>query len=289
MKKKFNKVSLILVSYKSSKKIENFINQIPKQIPIIVIENSKDIKIKKIFKKRKNLQVILSKNNGYGSSINLASKKIKTKYFLVSNPDIEGIKLKSFISFYNTALKLKDKFSVIGPHFINASKKGHYQTSLRKKLNKIHNVHGSVMFFNKAVFNKVGRFDKNFFMYWEETDYTKRAKLKGLFAYQLNTVKVRHEKGKSVEVKNTLEKRNLEKLYTWHFIWSKYYFFKKHYGLLLSLIYFFPIILRILFRIIIYLNNKEKHSKYVYRWKGLISSILSKKSYLRLEKIKCNL
>ena len=46
MKKKFNKVSLILVSYKSSKKIENFINQIPKQIPIIVIENSKDIKIK---------------------------------------------------------------------------------------------------------------------------------------------------------------------------------------------------------------------------------------------------
>ena len=288
MKKKFNKVSLILVSYKSSKKIEDFIKQISNQIPIIVIENSKDIRIKDKLKKRKNIKVILSKNNGYGSSINFAAKKIKTKYFLVSNPDIQGINLKSLINFYNSAKDLKDKFSVIGPHFTNASKKGHYQTSLRKNLNKIHNVHGSVMFFNKSVFNKIGRFDSNFFMYWEETDYTKRALLKGYSAYQLNTVKVKHEKGNSVEVNSILEKQKLENLYTWHFIWSKYYFYKKHYGLIISLIYFCPIILRILFRIIINSSNKEKYSKYVYRWKGLISSILSKKSFLRLENIKNN-
>ena len=124
-------------------------------------------------------------------------------------------------------------------------------------------------------------------MYWEETDYTKRAKLKGLFAYQLNTVKVRHEKGKSVEVKNTLEKRNLEKLYTWHFIWSKYYFYNKHYGAIISLIFFFPIIIRSIFKILIFkiFNNNEKLEKYQTRLNGLLNSILGKKSYKRIDQI----
>ena len=40
---------------------------------------------------------------------------------------------------------------------------------------KIHNVHGSTIFFNKKVFNKNKGFDENIFLYWEETDYTKRA------------------------------------------------------------------------------------------------------------------
>ena len=54
------------------------------------------------------------------------------------------------------------------------------------------------MFFNKKVFLKNKGFDKNIFLYWEETDYTKRCKKKGYPAYQLNTVKVIHEKGKAV-------------------------------------------------------------------------------------------
>jgi len=288
MKNKFNKVTIVLVSYKSLIKIERFIKKIPSQIPIIIIENSKDNNIKKKLKNKKNIRVILNTNNGYGSSINLACGKIKTQYFLVSNPDIEGVKLSSIKDFYKYAKILKDKFSVIGPHFKNASKKGHYQTSLSYTLKEIHNVHGSVMFFNKRIFNKVGCFDANFFMYWEETDYTKRALKKGFSAYQLNKVKVKHEKGNSVNLKTKEDKQKLKHLYTWHFIWSKYYFYKKHYGLILSLIYFFPIAVRILFRILIHQNNRNKLLKYIYRWRGLKSSIMLKKSLLRLENIKIN-
>ena len=47
---------------------------------------------------------------------------------------------------------LKEKFSVIGPHYIKAPKTGHYQTSLRYDIKKIHNVHGSTIFFNKKIF-----------------------------------------------------------------------------------------------------------------------------------------
>ena len=280
-------ITIVLVSYKSLKKIRKFIKKIPPITPVIIIENSFDKKIKKLFKNKKQIKVIINKNNGYGSSINLASKKIKTKYFLVSNPDVEGINKNSLINFYKYANILKKKFSVIGPHFKNASKNGHFQTSLKYDIKKIHNVHGSVMFFNKYFFKKIGFFDPNFFMYWEETDYTKRASKLGFFAYQLNKVKVSHEKGSSVDVTTRQDKENLNYLYTWHFIWSKFYYFNKHYGKIFSLIYFIPILTRIIFRILLYkFTRNNKFNKYLYRWNGLINSILGNKSFMRLEKIK---
>jgi len=279
-------ITIVLISYKSLKKIRKFIKKIPPITPVLIIENSFDKKIKKIYKNKKKIKVIINRNNGYGSSINLASKKIKTKYFLVSNPDVMGINKNSLINFYKYANTLKKKFSVIGPHFKNASKKGHFQTSLKYDIKKIHNVHGSVMFFNKFFFKKVGLFDPNFFMYWEETDYTKRALKQGFFAYQLNKVKVSHEKGSSVEVKTKKDKENLNYLYTWHFIWSKFYYFNKHYGKIFSLIYFFPILTRIIFRMLLYkFTNNNKFYKYLYRWNGLVNSILGNKSFMRLENI----
>ncbi len=127
-------------------------------------------------------------------------------------------------------------------------------------------------------------------MYWEETDYTKRAAKNGYFAYQLNVVKVKHEKGQAVETKNINEFTKLQNLYSWHFIWSKYYYFYKHYGKLLSLIYFTPILIRILIRMSVYkLINSNKFTKYYCRWDGLKSSILNKKSLMRLDKIPLSL
>ena len=290
MNKKINEITVVLISYNSSKKLIKFIKKIPKQTPILIVDNSKDFKLRKIFKKKKNISIYFKNNEGYGASINYAVKKIKTEYFFVIQPDVNGITKKSLITFYDYAKKLNNKFSVIGPHFKNASKTGHFQTSLKYDIKKIHNVHGSTIFFNKKVFNKNSGFDNNIFLYWEETDYTKRALKNGYYAYQLNKVKVVHEKGNAVIVKNNKEKQKLIYLYSWHFIWSKYYFFKKHYGKFLAIIYFIPIILRIFFRITYYRFTKnEKFIKYYYRWNGVLSSILEKKSFMRLKNIKLNI
>ena len=290
MKKILNQISIVIVCYNSSFKLKKFLQNIPIETKIFIIDNSKDYNLKKLFKKKKNINIFFKKNDGYGSSINFAAKKIKTPYFLVVQPDVTGIKKRSLINFYKYAKKINDNFSVIGPHFINASKKGHYQTNLKYKIKEIHNVHGSTMFFNKKIFYKNGRFDSKIFLYWEETDYSKRASKNGFKAYQLNIVKVKHEKGKAVKTRNIIDIKKLEHLYTWHFIWSKFYYFNKHYGKLLSIIYFFPIIIRILFRMILYkLTKSEKFTKYYCRWDGLKSSILNKKSLMRLSNIPFNL
>ena len=290
MKKILNKISIVLVCYNSSFKLKKFVQKIPNETKIFIIDNSKDYFLKKIFRSKKNVKIYFKKNDGYGSSINFAAKKIKTPYFLVVQPDVTGIKKSSLIKFYKYAKKIKDKFSVIGPHFLNASKSGHFQTNLKYKIKEIHNVHGSTMFFNKKIFNKNKGFDKNIFLYWEETDYSKRASKNGYKAYQLNIVKVRHEKGKAVKTSNLKDIEKLENLYTWHFIWSKFYYFNKHYGKLLSLIYFTPILIRILFRMSVYkLIESDKFTKYYCRWDALKSSILNKKSLMRLDKIPTNL
>ena len=286
MIKKLKQISIVLVSYNSSIKLKRFIKKIPRYSPILIIDNSKDYQLKKIFKDYKNVKIFFKKNFGYGSSINYAVKKISTKYFFVVQPDVVGINKKSLITFYDYAEKLKEKYSVIGPHFLNASKKGHFQTNLKYDIKKIHNVHGSTIFFNKKIFLKNKKFDENIFLYWEETDYTKRAKNNGYYAYQLNKVKVKHEKGKAVGTLNHIEEEKLKNLYIWHFIWSKFYYFKKHYSFFVALPYFLPILLRILFRIVFYkLTRNKKFIRYYYRWDGLINSILGKKSHMRLNKM----
>jgi len=286
MKDKIKNVSIIIVTYNSSKKLVKLIKKIPYQSPILIVDNSNDQKLTKIFNKNKNITIYFKKNDGYGSSINYAAKKIKTEYFFVIQPDVSGIDENAIITFYNYAKKLKNKFSVIGPHFLKAPKSGHYQTNLKYEIKKIHNVHGSIMFFKRSNFIKNNGFDKNIFLYWEETDYTKRALKIGLSAYQLNKVKVYHEKGKAVDLKNSKEKQKLSILYSWHFIWSKFYYFKKHYGKFFAILYFLPVIFRIYFRIFIYnLTKSRKLIRYKYRLNGLSTSILEKKSLLRLGQI----
>ena len=106
MKNILKKISIVLVSYNSSLKIKKFIKKIPKETKILIIDNSKDINLKKLFRNKKNVKIFYKKNEGYSSSINFATK-INTPYFLVVQPDVSGINKKSLITFFNYAKKIK--------------------------------------------------------------------------------------------------------------------------------------------------------------------------------------
>ena len=117
----------------------------------------------------------------------------------------------------------------------------------------------------------------------------KRALKNGYSAYQLNKVKVVHEKGKAVQVKNSEEEEKLKNLYNWHFIWSKFYYFRKHYGFLLSLFIYTNNYENFLQNFLLQNYKNKKIIKYHYRWNGLKNSILNNKSSMRLEGIKLNI
>ena len=123
----------------------------------------------------------------------------------------------------------------------------------------------------------------NFFLYFEENDYCRRGKKNNLYSYQVNKIKVK-KLGDTVEFFDKTKKQDLSNLLSWHFIWSKFYFFRKHYGYLFSLIYFIPIILRTIFKLMVYKNSNKNnmYQKYKFRYEGLKASIMGHKSLYRI-------
>ena len=78
-------LSVVILSYHSFHLIEKIIKNIDKKIPIIVIENSRNKKLKlKLEKKYKNINVIIpSKNLGFAPGMNLESKNLEIILYYV--------------------------------------------------------------------------------------------------------------------------------------------------------------------------------------------------------------
>ena len=280
-------VSIVIISHKSKKRVISLINQISNDFKIIIIENSLDKSIEsELPKQSKNIKIIFSENNGYGSAINLARKHVITKYFFVLNPDILKVNDQLINAFCDAAKELKDNFGALGPRFEKVSEKSHKQSNINEKYGQIESISGSAMFFCSEIFDRNRGFDENFFLYFEETDYCFRSNKNDYKIYQINSQRVYHDIGTSVETESENEAIELKNLYIWHFIWSKFYYCKKRYSFTMALIIFIPIILRILFRITLasISNNINKKEKYLIRLNGLIASIRGIQSYKRLKK-----
>ncbi len=185
--------------------------------------------------------------------------------------------------FYESAKELKNNFGALGPRFENVSEKSHKQSNINEKFGQIKSISGSAMFFCTEVFDKNGGFDENFFLYFEETDYCYRSNKNNFKIYQVNSQKVYHEIGTSVETTSKEDIDKLKNLYAWHFIWSKFYFVKKHKGYLYSLIIFAPIVIRTIIKLIYYkiLKDITKEKHYKIRLNGLLSAIKGFKSIKR--------
>ena len=276
-----DEITIIIITYKSEKIIYDFIKKIPSTIKTIIIENSKNYELKKnIEEKYNNISVFIKENSGVSSALNFAVNKISTKYFLQISPDLE-FDFEDLNIFLNFTEKNQVKYAALGPRFLEVQEKSHKQINEQHKFGVIDSIHGSCMFINKEIFLKIGKFDENFFLYFEETEYCYRAKKKGYFSYQINDIKVR-TKGRTVDLENE-SNLNFSNILIWHFIWSRFYFSKKKYGKLLSIIIFTPLLIRILLKIRWYkiTNNEILLSKYVARFEGLLKSMKGEKSSLR--------
>jgi len=282
---KLKDITIVIVSYKSKNKVLNILKKTKNLCKFIIIENSEDINLKKeiIQSFNKNIRVILSKNIGYGNGVNLASKYVKTRYFLAFGPDINPLSLFDLNEFLFYAKKIK-KFGALGPRYIkNRTNKNLTQTNKEKKFSKINCLSGAVLLFDKNVFKKLNGFDKNIFLFFEENDYSFRANKNHFYSYQINTIKVHHQHGKSVKTNNINEKNIIKLLTAWHYTWSKFYYFKKRYSYLLSIIYLLPLIIRCFAKKVYFGKNKNSYNykKYNVRADAIITSLKNKPSYLR--------
>jgi N-acetylglucosaminyl-diphospho-decaprenol L-rhamnosyltransferase len=252
-------VSIIIVFYIGKKDIFDCIKSIKLSKPkvtyeIIVVDNGKDNQFKYLLNKMFH-DVIYFKspfNVGYGNGFNFGASIAKGKYLLSLNPDTEVFQdsIDKLVYFLNnhketavvspnlvdeknkiyqnlgtrelTPLKGIFVFSFISKIFRSNKISNNYwiKSNYIKKLKEVDTFPGYAFIIKKHVFNEVGKFDKNIFLYFEEQDIGKRIKDKGYKIFIDTEIKVKHKRSGRVN----------DKKLEYYFKKSRYYYFKKHFG-----------------------------------------------------------
>ncbi len=287
-------ISIIYVNYFSEKYLIKSIESLVKNISnidyeIIVVDNSVNIESKKKLENLKkvypNINVILNKKNyGFGKGCNIGVKYAKGEDIVFVNPDV--------IFKNNSILSLKkvlDEDTSIGAvgcltyegergYKPGGARKFHTfftefmeRTNIVKYLYKnpyyfkwnfdstktVDALMGAIFITRKNIFQEIGGFDENFFLYYEEIDFFKRLWNKGCKVVFINTCYVIHIGGVSTKKNFSNEEILLENLKS-----AKYYFFK-HYGKIYTYLWCKMVILVYFMK---YIISKNKTYLNLVKW-----------------------
>ncbi len=284
MKLNINNITFIIVCFKSEDVIYTCLNSLPRKSKKILIENSKNYKLKKELElKYENIEILINDNIGMGASNNLGISKSNTEYVFILNPDTK-FNEKTFDNLIEAVNKIKD-FAIISP--ICADKKfPNYKifkryNNFEDKILEVDSIDGFSMLLNKKKFaNSI--FDENFFLYLENDDICLRAKKDNQKLYIIKNSLIEHLGASSSNNKNVKE---FEYLRNWHWMWSKFYFNKKHYGFLISTLKILPNFISAIIKFTFNLLLFKYHKKNVYKMRilGIFNSFIGKKSFYRID------
>ena len=282
-------VTLVFSSYQSGALLKKVIKKLPSSYKILVIENSLNKKIKNILEKSfKNVEVIIPKENlGLARSYNLGIKKAKTKYVFLNNPDLE-IKNDSIKKLIKCAESIK-KFGIISPTYRNEKIFKNYEIlKYRKKNNsplfKKFGVIEVDIIDNSFIVNRKNikkfLFDERYFLYFETFDFCKNLKKEGKKLFVCNKIKYHHYGSSSVDRKfDTIVKLTR----AFHYNWSKFYYFKKHYNYLFALKKIVPNFFNSLKKILFSILKLDKKNLMIglVELYGILTAILLLNSFYR--------
>ena len=285
--------TIVFLSFHSELHIKRLVFDIKKKYPIIVIENSLNVKLKKeLEEKFDNVKVIIPpKNIGISAGYNLGIKESKTNLVFLNPADVV-ITNKCLENLEECISKIKD-FALLAPTYDDESVYKNYEIFDQKKINtsfeneifekyQVNEVDfiDNDFILNKKHFENIGLFDENIFLYYETMDLCKKARLANKKIYVCNKIKFSHYGSQSVS-SNFSHKIALSR--SWHYNWSKFYYFKKHFGYFFALRKVFPNFLRSLKRLLIskIYNKKIEYSLRKAELSGIMTSVFNKPSDYR--------
>ena len=187
----------------------------------------------------------------------------------------------------NNSISELDNFAILSPvsdnpdypnYKINLSKSKNNDNSTIKDVEEID---GYSMIINKNFFINNIFFDEKFFMYLENVDLCLRAKKDSGKLLIIMNSKIHHLGAQAVDDKYTEE---VELSRNWHWMWSKFYFNKKHRGFFVSTLLGFISLLGNFLKYTIYMITfNKKRNIYRMRMSGIINSLLGRQSWYRPE------
>lgn len=264
-------LSVIIVNYNVKEFLQNLLHSLHKAAPnisheIIVVDNaSDDGSVEFIREKFPSVKLIVNQNNlGFSKANNTALKLAQGNYILLINPDAivsedTITKMIAFLKEHDDAglagckilnpdgsLQLACRRSFPGPWTSFCKVTGLSSLFPKSKLFAKYNltyldenstcevdaISGSFMMMKREVYEKVGGFDEQFFMYGEDLDLCYRVQQNGYKVYYYPGTQIIHYKGESTK-RSSLDE-------TKYFYDAMHLFVKKH----LSTFFLVEIILR---------------------------------------------
>ncbi|AFN73539.1 glycosyl transferase family 2 [Melioribacter roseus P3M-2] len=252
-------LSIIIVNYNVKEFLLNLLESIRKasdnlSIETIVVDNaSEDGSVEAIQTKFPEVILIANeKNLGFGAANNIALEKARGKYLLLLNPDtiVKEDTFRKMIDFFDKnpnagiagckvlnpdgTLQLACRRSFPGPWTSFTKVMGLSSLFPKSKLFARYNltfldenqtyevdaVSGAFMMLRREVYEKIGGFDPQFFMYGEDLDLCYRTQQAGYKVYYVHSTEIFHYKGESTKRSSIDE--------TKYFYDAMHLFVKKH-------------------------------------------------------------
>jgi len=207
-------------------------------VPTIVVDNASTDRTVAVAEGQGAKVIRNARNEGYGRANNIGARAAETEFLLIVNPDcIVG---KGAVAALLGAAKRYPDAAFFAPKIVEPSGRVFFQP--RSLLSPyLHNPQGKLVlpegeacapFFSGAcflirrdVFMRLGGFDENIFLFYEDDDLCRRVADSGSALIYVPQAVVRHGRGRSSEPKPG-------RIYTsrWHQAWSRAYVSRK-YGL----------------------------------------------------------
>ena len=114
MKLNLSNITFIIVSFKSENVIHTCLKSLPQNAKKIIIENSKNTKLKEeLLLKYDNIEILMNQNLGMGASNNIGILRSNTQFVYILNPDtkLNELTLNKLIE----ATDKIDDFAILSP------------------------------------------------------------------------------------------------------------------------------------------------------------------------------
>ena len=227
-------ISFVVVCYKSSAALKSLLISIPKELEVVLVDNSNDKETSEIASSYDCTLIQNQENIGYGAACNLGAEKASGTYLLFINPDSE-LKPETL----NELIKAADNYpnaSAFNPKIIDRSGKQSFKRRsvllqksdwMSKKFpmfdKDVSVLSGAAIFIKKENFLKINGFDEKIFLYHEDDDISIRLKKEiGPLMYIHNAI-ITHIGGSS-----SSRDKSIAKIKGYHMGRSRVYAQKKH-------------------------------------------------------------
>lgn len=183
-------VTVISVCYKSDAVVGGMIQSIPSETSVVLVDNGNTNSFNTLPAERNITVVNLVENEGFGRGCNAGAAEAKTKWLLFLNPDarLENGALTALLRAaenypnavaFNPRIANSDGSAYFKRRSYLLPRGEHMKRGWPEKDCQVPVLSGAAIFISKTMFDTVGGFDKNIFLYHEDDDLSLRLRKLG--------------------------------------------------------------------------------------------------------------